>query len=286
VISHARVSRNNHVIYLKMQQAVPQATRKSKRLLELDQQDNNTAHPKKLCQQERAHFRELWQAVCAHQTQKRIENITLSSDDLLRLRPGEWLNDEVINAYLHVLSHPYRQSQCVIDLANIKEDDQPTPLRLYAFSSFFYPALEEGGHAKVANWTVGIDLFEYHLIFVPCHVTGNHWCLAVINVPLRRIDYYDSLYERAHCVNIKLLKQYMCLEHQKNRGDDDMEEEEWHWLSYEPRNTVPQQNNASDCGVFLCQFASALARQESVKTVKASDMSFYRKKMVLDLLSY
>jgi hypothetical protein len=30
-------------------------------------------------------------------------------------------------------------------------------------------------------------------VFIPVHVHGNHWCLAIINVELQRFEYYDSL---------------------------------------------------------------------------------------------
>lgn len=38
-----------------------------------------------------------------------------------------------------------------------------------------------------------VKILELHKVFVPVHVHGNHWCLAVINLEDKRFEYYDSL---------------------------------------------------------------------------------------------
>ena len=35
--------------------------------------------------------------------------------------------------------------------------------------------------------------FSLNKVFFPCHVHGNHWCLAVINIEDQQFEYYDSL---------------------------------------------------------------------------------------------
>ena len=37
-----------------------------------------------------------------------------------------------------------------------------------------------------------VDLFAQSLVFIPVHL-GMHWCLAVIDIPRKAIDYYDSM---------------------------------------------------------------------------------------------
>lgn len=57
-------------------------------------------------------------------------------------------------------------------------------LKVYSFSTFFFPKLCGGGgahvqgHAAVKRWTKAVDLFLYDLIMVPLHL-GVHWALAV-----------------------------------------------------------------------------------------------------------
>ena len=59
-----------------------------------------------------------------------------------------------------------------------------TGLRVYSFSTFFFPKLrgggggQAGGHAAVKRWTKAVDLFLYNLILVPLHL-GVHWAMAV-----------------------------------------------------------------------------------------------------------
>jgi Ulp1 family protease len=38
-----------------------------------------------------------------------------------------------------------------------------------------------------------VKILELHKVFIPVHVHGNHWCLAVINLEDKRFEYYDSV---------------------------------------------------------------------------------------------
>ena len=37
-----------------------------------------------------------------------------------------------------------------------------------------------------------VDLFAQSLVFIPVHL-GMHWCLAVLDVQRKAIEYYDSM---------------------------------------------------------------------------------------------
>ncbi|GFY85098.1 cysteine proteinases superfamily protein [Actinidia rufa] len=83
-------------------------------------------------------------------------NIEITGEVLQCLRPGKWLNDEVINVYLELL----------------KEREKREPkrfLKCHFFNTFFYKK-----------------------IFVPIH-KEMHWCLAVINKKDQKFQYLDSL---------------------------------------------------------------------------------------------
>lgn len=51
-------------------------------------------------------------------------------------------------------------------------------LKVYSFSTFFFPKLRAGGHAALKRWTKAVDLFSFDLILVPLHL-GVHWAMAV-----------------------------------------------------------------------------------------------------------
>jgi sentrin-specific protease 1 len=258
-------------------------TKKTKRA---DNEVDTRAHA--LTPEERRFVNTLWNGP-QQQLHRRVENISLGPADFALLRPHQWFNDELINAYFYMLAHP-RQPAIQLDLTM---DIKSVVPKVYAFNSFFFPRLQRDGYEKVASWTRGVDLFDHDLVLIPVHVLCDHWCLVVINVQRMRIDYYDSLYSAEHCIDLDLLKHYLCREYVDKKaplrtanGKQQQEMEECQWLTYEPRNTAPQQRNGSDCGVFVCQLARAFAQGRSFRSVKASDMLYYRDKMLCELMSY
>ncbi|KAL0457411.1 UNVERIFIED_CONTAM: Ubiquitin-like-specific protease ESD4 [Sesamum latifolium] len=83
-------------------------------------------------------------------------NIDITGEILQCLRPGAWLNDEVINVYLELLKE--------------REKREPQKfLKCHFFNTFFYKK-----------------------IFVPIH-KEVHWCLAIINRKDEKFQYLDSL---------------------------------------------------------------------------------------------
>lgn len=88
----------------------------------------------------------------------------ITRGDIITLQPQTWLNDEVVNAYFHI----------------IVERSRKTGPKIHAFNTFFYPKLMKTGHASVRRWTKKVDLFTIDIILIPVHL-GMHWCLAVRN---------------------------------------------------------------------------------------------------------
>ncbi len=108
--------------------------------------------------------------------------------DMATLQPLQWLNDEVVNLFFKILEH--RASS-----------DVGLPPCCF-MNSLFYPKLAESAVGKspvgykyvnVERWTRGMHVFSMAMVLVPIHCHGNHWTLAVINLPKRRFEYYDSL---------------------------------------------------------------------------------------------
>ena len=63
---------------------------------------------------------------------------------------------------------------------------------VYAYTTFFYPKLKDGGHASVKRWTKNVDICAHDIILVPIHL-GMHWCLATIDMQRKKLSYYDSM---------------------------------------------------------------------------------------------
>lgn len=70
----------------------------------------------------------------------------VSDKDLMRLRPGQWLNDEVINFYGEMLMARAEES---------KENSKQGILNAHYFSTFFWSTLTQKGYEKgrLAKWT-------------------------------------------------------------------------------------------------------------------------------------
>ena len=87
---------------------------------------------------------------------------------------------------------------------------------VYAFSTFFYPKLKDGGHVSVKRWTKKVDIFNHSLILIPVHL-GMHWCLATIEIKKKVIAYYDSLGGN-NIVCLRALADYVKEEHLDKKG--------------------------------------------------------------------
>ncbi|XP_033843712.1 sentrin-specific protease 2 isoform X2 [Periophthalmus magnuspinnatus] len=195
--------------------------------------------------------------------------LRITQRDLATLQEGGWLNDEVINFYLSL----------------VMDRSSGGGLRVYSFSTFFFPKLQglgggqSGGHAAVKRWTKAVDLFLCDLILVPLHL-GVHWALAVIDLKSKTVKTYDSMGQR-HDDVCKLLLFYIQEEHKVKKGRD-LDVSKWTVCSMRP-SEIPQQKNGSDCGVFACKYADYIARERPL-TFKQCHVPLFRKLMIWEIL--
>lgn len=82
----------------------------------------------------------------------------ISDKDLSRLRPGQWLNDEIINFYGQMIMS--RAENCREGKENKRKDvafgkGKQEPLNAHYFSTFFWTKLKDVGYEKgrLAKWT-------------------------------------------------------------------------------------------------------------------------------------
>ena len=139
-----------------------------------------------------------------------VRSIPLTREKLACLRDGEWLNEEVINAYLGVVE-------------GAAEALPPPPPgwrrpRLHIPLTYFYSRLSDEGrgydYTGVRRWLRKVQLFPpaatatdtaggegggeglgecIDAVLVPLHLGSNHWALMAIDLAARRFLYYDSL---------------------------------------------------------------------------------------------
>ncbi|XP_075516303.1 ubiquitin-like-specific protease ESD4 isoform X1 [Primulina tabacum] len=175
-------------------------------------------------------------------------NIDITGEKFQCLRPGGWLNDEVINLYVELLKE------------REKRETQKF-LKCHFFNSFFYKKLIAGGgynFQSVRRWTtikkLGYSLLDCDKIFVPIHKT-NHWCLAVINKKDEKFQYLDSLKGGDNKV-IKMLARYY-VDEVKDKSGEDIDVSSWEEEFVED---LPEQENGYDCGMFMLKYVDFYSR--------------------------
>ncbi|CAN9502419.1 unnamed protein product [Ophioblennius macclurei] len=198
--------------------------------------------------------------------------LRITQRDLATLQEGGWLNDEVMNFYFSLV-----MERCCGEAEH---------LRVYSFSTFFFPKLQgggggqPGGHGAVKRWTKSVDLFQFDLILVPLHL-GVHWALAVIDFKSKMVKSFDSMGQR-HDDICSLLLLYLKEEHKAKKGRE-LDNANWTVRSFRA-SEIPQQKNGSDCGVFACKYADYIARGRPL-TFKQCHMPLFRKLMMWEILN-
>ncbi|CRG83779.1 hypothetical protein PISL3812_01135 [Talaromyces islandicus] len=182
-----------------------------------------------------------------------------------------WLNDEIINGHL-ALTVDYLRGKANNTGRNVRP-------KYYAFNSFFYSKLRDGGYKEVSRWARrakidGAHLLEVETVFVPVH-QQSHWTLLVVSPANKTIEYFDSLGSRLVSF-VDTIKEWL-----KGELGDRYDEEEWTVL----RTPSPKQNNGSDCGVFLLTTAKAVALGLEPTAYGPADIPLLRRKIVAELLN-
>lgn len=191
-----------------------------------------------------------------------LDGVQILRKDINTLLGLNWLNDEIINAYMTLL---------------VLRGKQYCRKRVYAFNTFFYPKLRSSGYSAIKRWTRKVDIFSHDFLLVPVHL-GNHWCLAFIDFATKTISYFDSMGGHSGgCCNtlLEYLKQESLDKRKQSFGNEG-------WKLIE-RTDIPKQHNCSDCGVFACTYAEYLTRPAKFN-FKQDDMPYFRKKMIYEII--
>ena len=155
-----------------------------------------------------------------------------------------WLNDEVVNLYLHLVAQHYTALGC----------------KVHAMSSFFYAKLAgDSGvytYTAVQRWTKRVDLFAQDLVLVPINHGNTHWTLVAIKPTARAVLFFDSSRGDDARRVLQHLVTYLRDEHAAKR---DAALDVTHWTAVSVRDGAPRQNDGCSCGVFALSTAAVLA---------------------------
>eukprot|EP01055_Gregarina_sp_Pseudo9_P002399 Gregarina_sp_Pseudo_9__2398@NODE_26_length_5602_cov_129_209779_g24_i0_p2_GENE_NODE_26_length_5602_cov_129_209779_g24_i0NODE_26_length_5602_cov_129_209779_g24_i0_p2_ORF_typecomplete_len477_score122_87Peptidase_C48/PF02902_19/2_8e37Peptidase_C57/PF03290_13/0_31Peptidase_C5/PF00770_18/0_97Peptidase_C5/PF00770_18/8_4e02_NODE_26_length_5602_cov_129_209779_g24_i035294959 len=242
-----------------------------------------------------------------------VEGVEITKRDMACLSPGEWLNDEVMNAYMNLLNARTRQ----VFAEGGKQPDYC--VNAYYWSTFFYSSLtgetssghREYSYQRVRRWTSRkkIDIFAYDLMCIPLHIQKIHWALGAVDLKSKLVFFFDSLGSEPDPQFYPTILQYLDDEHMDKKGVPLPDKHTWLFAGnnyshsrlvparmftqfriFSAADTttthvpIPQQTNGSDCGVFTCQYAEALGCARFPFAFDAKDIPVRRKRMALEIL--
>ncbi|KAL6218338.1 hypothetical protein ACLB2K_011552 [Fragaria x ananassa] len=217
--------------------------------------------------------------------------VTISKRDLELLEPETFINDTIIDFYILYLK------------SNIQPEEKH---RFHFFNSFFFRKLADlekdpssscerkAAFQRVHKWTRKVNLFEKDYIFIPINYR-LHWSLIVICHPGQVANCEDEGIEslpRGPCIlhmdSIKgshrdlknLVQRYLCEEWKERNGDtaegDSLRFLQLKFLELE----LPQQENLSDCGLFLLHYVERFLEEAPVYSspLKNTELSNFLKK--------
>ena len=188
--------------------------------------------------------------------------VSLKHSDLLRLNPGVWLNDEIINFFLKLCEE--REKAASHALAR-----NPNLF----MNSFFYDKLVDHGrgfkYSNVQKWVKGVDIFSCNRVFIPINMS-QHWSLVCVSIPTREILYLDSLGKDGKTVMLNITKWLQNELSFKHSGCDIHD--------FTEKNVrCPLQLNGDDCGIFVLTFVDLLSNDCSLDIMNQSQCYGIRK---------
>lgn len=116
-----------------------------------------------------------------------IGPIPITRREVSILRDRGWLNDEIINAHLHLLALASPHSR---------------RSKWHYFNSFFYDRLLSGhkqqyAYENVRRWTTraAVDLFDgqVEVVIVPVNLGNYHWAMAYVDMRKEELVWCDSM---------------------------------------------------------------------------------------------
>eukprot|EP00916_Digyalum_oweni_P004945 GHVL01008852.1.p1 GENE.GHVL01008852.1~~GHVL01008852.1.p1 ORF type:complete len:356 (+),score=43.32 GHVL01008852.1:22-1089(+) len=181
--------------------------------------------------------------------------IEVTYEKISCLKPGQWLNDEVMNFFIKMLQE--RNDNMISNGSSVP--------RCYFFNTFFFEKLSgcDGYDFNgVRRWTKRskTNIFSYDYVLVPLHESKNHWTLAVINTKNKTIDYYNSLPNLGFDEIFVRLSKYL-KDESTDKCINDFQSVTW---GYNPVKDCPRQPNCHDCGLFVLMNCEAISRGKSV----------------------
>jgi sentrin-specific protease 1 len=199
-----------------------------------------------------------------------IGGLRITREQMQCLAPMEWINSDVINAYLVLLKQREARASC-------------SKVTCHFFDSFFYRCLVVNNQYAFREWTsfLPYSILDCDRIFFPIHHVEMgedcHWALAMVDLKQKRLEYFDSLsFERPEI--LRFLARYLDDE-AACKGGPVLDVQSW---KIECRKNIPKQVDGHSCGLFLLRFADLLSADADID-FSGFEVDSYRKELICQL---
>lgn len=185
-----------------------------------------------------------------------FKNINVTHGDINRLRNRQRLNDNIIELYLQLLIYSSESNT------------------FYAFSTGYFTHLTSSRLIKQPpRWAIK-ELASATKYLIPIyHENEEHWSLIYVDTLAKNVFHFDSFFGPSSEL-INKIKQHFnnCIPKLNNMMS-------WNTVF---DGHVPLQQNAIDCGVFLCLFARHLTLAQTFSFTQ-DDIVGWRKQMEYEI---
>lgn len=220
---------------------------------------------------------------CPEIKRKLSHSSSLTPISLRRLGKSEWLNDDLIDAYIACM--PLRDRVLVLNTSFVRVLVGKAK-NLKAVTSMVRSCCAHDGEmtnffsiqlSKPLQKDQGIALHKllelYRFILFPYHVNGNHWITVCASYNPKMIMFMDSLPNGSlnHSAFIQTFKDTF--------KDTSTLDGNWKVI----HKDVPIQRNTFDCGVYTSQFIKFLYLQEEIPSWSQRDIDKLRRVMALEI---
>ncbi|RWS00542.1 hypothetical protein B4U79_16707 [Dinothrombium tinctorium] len=188
-------------------------------------------------------------------------SITITGHDIKTLIIDEnrigWLNDNVIDFYLQLIAK------------------STTNNNLFVYPSIFHRTLTDRYQDALKFKRRQQNLHQFNLYLMPI-ILKEHWTLLFYNPDFTKIYFFNYMtsYGPEPTPILNRTRRYFTKLFEKRGGN-------WTEPSIDDQ-TVPQQTNESDCGVYVCYFARCLASNHPLE-VTTQQIKHFRKQIAYEI---
>jgi Ulp1 protease family, C-terminal catalytic domain len=183
-------------------------------------------------------FPPLWQ-----KTSRFFQNSEINEATLKKIVKNQWLDDETINGFLHTR-------------LGLSPDHSK---KFLLFNTLHTGYAESGLGISTKRFIKMVKPLEYDVWLVPVNVSAIHWALFIVLPRQQILLYVDSLNMSAteEFTSVASIIQFTL----QLQGEEASLED---WVGVKCTDAI-QQNNASDCGVFLCLYAQVVTSGKALQ---------------------